>query len=79
MSVWRVSAGEMATVGQSWYPLMWKCTSFSIKESDTVLTVQGDRMLKAEVQLELENSVFWTDSSTVREYIRNETKYFHSL
>ncbi|TDH06297.1 hypothetical protein EPR50_G00132240 [Perca flavescens] len=44
-----------------------------------VLAVRVDRMLKAELQLELESSIFWTDSTTVLKYIRNETKRFHTF
>ena len=43
-----------------------------------VLVLRVDRMLKAELQLELEVSTFWTDSTTVLKYIRNETKRFHT-
>lgn len=44
-----------------------------------VLAVRVDRLLKAELQLELENSLFWTDSTTVLRYIKNETKRFHTF
>ncbi|XP_039550287.1 uncharacterized protein LOC120495005 [Pimephales promelas] len=44
-----------------------------------VLAVRVDRMLKTELQLELENSTFWSDSTTVLKYIRNETKRFHTF
>lgn len=36
-------------------------------------------MLQKELQLELEKSVFWTDSTTVLKYICNETKWFHTF
>lgn len=44
-----------------------------------VLAARVDRLLKAELQLELENSIFWTDSTIVLKYIRNETKRFHTF
>lgn len=44
-----------------------------------VLAVRVDRMLKAELQLNLESSIFWTDSTTVLKYIGNETKRFHTF
>lgn len=44
-----------------------------------VLAVRVDRLLKTELQLELENSLFWTDSTTVLRYIKNETKRFHTF
>ena len=34
-----------------------------------VLAVRVDRILRAELQLQLEDSVFWTDSTSVLKYI----------
>lgn len=42
-----------------------------------VLAVRVDAMLKAELELELSQSVFWTDSTSVLKYIGNEDKRFH--
>lgn len=36
-------------------------------------------MLQKELQLKLEKSVFWTDSTTVLKYICNETRRFHTF
>ncbi len=44
-----------------------------------VLAVQMDKVLKAELQLQVENSFFWTDSTSVLKYIRNEDKRFHTF
>lgn len=44
-----------------------------------VLAVRVDGMLQKELQLELEKSTFWTDSTTVLKYISNETKRFHTF
>ncbi len=44
-----------------------------------VLAVKVDIMLKKEMQLPLEDSVFWTDSTTVLNYIKNEDKRFHTF
>ena len=44
-----------------------------------VLAVQMDKTLKAELQLQVENSFFWTDSTSVLKYIRNEDKRFHTF
>lgn len=44
-----------------------------------VLTVRVDRMLQIELQLQLQRSTFWTDSTTVLKYISNETKRFHTF
>jgi len=37
-----------------------------------VLAVSMDKMLRQELQLELQDSVFWTDSTAVLKYIGNE-------
>ena len=44
-----------------------------------VLAIRIDKMLRKELQLMLEKSVFWTDSTTVLKYIANETKRFHTF
>lgn len=44
-----------------------------------VLAVRVDLMLKAELKLPLQESVFWTDSTSVLKYIRNEDKRFHTF
>ncbi|XP_052378933.1 uncharacterized protein LOC127931174 [Oncorhynchus keta] len=43
------------------------------------LAVRVDRMLKLELQIELEESTFWMDSQSVLKYIRNDTKRFHTF
>ncbi|XP_053274096.1 uncharacterized protein LOC128436341 [Pleuronectes platessa] len=44
-----------------------------------VLAVRVDKMLQKELQLKLEKSVFWTDSTTVLKYICNETRRFQTF
>ena len=44
-----------------------------------VLAVRVDKMIKSELQLQLEMSCFWTDSSTVLKYINNENKRFRTF
>ncbi|KAK7904466.1 hypothetical protein WMY93_017073 [Mugilogobius chulae] len=44
-----------------------------------VLAVRVDLMLKSELKMELQESVFWTDSTSVLRYIRNEDKRFHTF
>ena len=44
-----------------------------------VLAVRVDKMIKSELQLQLEMSCFWTDSSTVLKYINNEHKRFRTF
>ncbi|KAL0149102.1 hypothetical protein M9458_055534 [Cirrhinus mrigala] len=43
-----------------------------------VLAVQVNTMLLKELQLPLQRSFFWTDSTTVLKYIFNETNRFHT-
>lgn len=40
-----------------------------------VLAVKIDRMQKAELQFKWEDSVFWSDSTTVLKYIANTTRF----
>lgn len=44
-----------------------------------VLAVRVDQMLKAELQLPLDLSTFWTDSMSVTKYVRNEDKRFRTF
>ncbi|XP_049918294.1 uncharacterized protein LOC126401218, partial [Epinephelus moara] len=44
-----------------------------------VLAVRVDTMLRAELQLLLEKSCFWTDSTSVLKYIRNEDRRFQTF
>ncbi|XP_072768487.1 uncharacterized protein [Nerophis lumbriciformis] len=44
-----------------------------------VLAVKVDTMLRKDLQLKLEKSFFWTDSTTVLKYISNETKRFKTF
>lgn len=45
----------------------------------TVLTIHVDKMLRAELKLQLKDSFFWTDSPSVLKYIRDEDKRFHTF
>lgn len=44
-----------------------------------VLAARVDMMLKSELQLHLDESVFWTDSTSVLKYINNEDKRFNTF
>lgn len=44
-----------------------------------VLAIRVDLMLKAELRLQLQQSIFWTDSTSVLKYIKNEDKRFHTF
>lgn len=43
------------------------------------LAVQVDTMLRVELQLPLEKSCFWTDSTSVLKYIKNEDRRFQTF
>ena len=42
------------------------------------LAVNVDRMLQKELNMKLQKSTFWTDSTSVLKYIHNQTKRFHT-
>ncbi len=44
-----------------------------------VLATKVDKVLKSELQLDLETSIFWTDSESVLKYISNEHTRFHTF
>lgn len=44
-----------------------------------VLSTQLDCMISHELSIEMQRSVFWTDSTVVLQYIRNEDKKFHTF
>ena len=44
-----------------------------------VVAVRVDKMLQAELQLPLRKSVFWTDSTSVLKYIKNEDRRFQTF
>ncbi|KAL1261225.1 hypothetical protein QQF64_009052 [Cirrhinus molitorella] len=52
-----------------------KCTTIPRKElAAAVLAVRLDHMLRRELQFTLANSIFWSDSMTVLQYIANRNK-----
>lgn len=44
-----------------------------------VLAVRIDKMMRSDLQLQLERSCFWIDSSTVLKYINNENRRFRTF
>ncbi|KAL4008074.1 hypothetical protein ACER0C_001926 [Sarotherodon galilaeus] len=44
-----------------------------------VVAAKMDRMVRAELELELDESVFWTDSTSVIKYLKNETARFRTF
>ena len=47
--------------------------------SAAALLVNLDKMLRRELDLELEDTVFWTDSMIVINYIKNEDRRFQTF
>lgn len=47
--------------------------------SAAVLAVKMDAMIKAELGMQLKESVFWTDSTSVLKYVNNEDRRFHTF
>ena len=44
-----------------------------------VLAVKLSQVVQAELRLPIEKTVYWTDSTSVLQYIRNESKRFHTF
>jgi len=51
----------------------------SLELSAAVLAIQLDETVKSEHEKLLHQSVFWMDSTTVLQYIRNESARFHTF
>ena len=58
---------------------MKKGTIPRLELTAAMLAVKIDTILKTELQTPLANSVFWTDSTSVLKYIRNDTKRFQTF
>ena len=43
------------------------------------LAVKLDALVKREMDIPVQKTVFWTDSSIVLQYINNDTKRFHTF
>ena len=44
-----------------------------------VLSTQLDNLIRRELDIEIHRSVFWSDSTVVLQYIRNEDQRFHTF
>lgn len=58
-------------------PLIWQ-TIPRLELATAALSVKMDRMLKAELPLPTNTSVFWSDSTSVLKYISNDHTRFHT-
>lgn len=43
------------------------------------IAIRLEKMMKRELELPIDDSVFWTDSTSVLKYIKNEDKRFHTF
>ena len=58
---------------------MKQMTMPRLELSTSVLAVRMNQMLQEEFQLKLNKTVFWTDSTAVLQYIKNEDKRFYTF
>ena len=47
--------------------------------SAAVVVIQLDKMLREELDITIDDSIFWSDSTSVLQYIRNESRRFHTF
>lgn len=66
-------------VGKSRVAPIKQTTIPRLKFTTAVLAVRVDKMIKNELQLELDPTVLWIDSTTMPNYILSETKRFHTF
>ena len=66
-------------MGKSRLPHIKPMTVPRLELSAAVLAVQLDKTLKYELEVPVRQSVFWSDSTTVLQYIRNESTRFHTF
>ncbi len=50
-----------------------------MEKTASVVASRMDKMWRKELHMQLQESVFWTDSTSVLKYIRNETSRFETL
>ena len=55
------------------------CSFVMSKSRLATLIVKRDEMLRKELEVSINRSVFWTDSTSVLRYIENENKRFHTF
>lgn len=60
---------------QEWESSRKLMTTPRMELTAAVLAARVDQMLSKEMHMELEKSLFWTDSMTVLRYIPNESRF----
>ena len=66
-------------IGKSHLSLRKHLTIPCLKLSAAVVATQLDKMVRKEIGIPINESIFWTDSSCVLGYIANEDKRFHTF
>ncbi|XP_042220578.1 uncharacterized protein LOC121865303 [Homarus americanus] len=65
------SRAKLAPLKQQTIPRLELCA--------TVLAAKADKQLREELELQIDRSVFWTDSMVTLQYIRNTERRFHTF
>lgn len=68
----------MFVIGKSRVAPLKVVTTPRLELASAVLAARIDRMLRRELELTLEDSVFWTDSTAVLKYIQNDARRFQT-
>lgn len=66
-------------LGKARVTLLKAVTIPRLELTAAVLALRVDLMLKTDLNLHLEDSVFWTDSTSVLKYLNNEDRRFHTF
>ncbi|KAL9958369.1 hypothetical protein ACROYT_G035375 [Oculina patagonica] len=66
-------------VGKSRLAHVKQMTIPRLELSAAVLAVKLDQTLREELELKIDESMFWTDSTSVLQYIKNEDRRFHTF
>ncbi|KAL2098438.1 hypothetical protein ACEWY4_007645 [Coilia grayii] len=67
------------TMGKSRVAPLKQMTMPRLELTAAVLAVRVDTLIKAELHLTLDESIFWSDSTTVLKYVKNENKRFKTF
>ena len=66
-------------IGKSRVTPLKKLTIPRLELSAATIAVKLDKMIRRELEMDIVESVFWTNSTSVLCYIRNEDKRFHTF
>ena len=66
-------------VGKSRLAHVKQITIPRLELSAAVLAIKLDQTLREELELTIDESIFWTDSTSVLQYIKNEDRRFYTF